>query len=96
MEFCPSGDLHALRQRQPGKYFSEHAVSCMLFNIDGHQVPQHIMMEVGDTYKRILAEVRSLLHMASVASFNHESGCGYLKQESNGFLVRYLDSKSEG
>ncbi|KHN47921.1 Putative polyamine oxidase 4, partial [Glycine soja] len=30
--------------------------SCMLFNIDGHQVPQHIMMEVGDTYKRILAE----------------------------------------
>ncbi|KAG5010406.1 hypothetical protein JHK87_018921 [Glycine soja] len=56
MEFCPSGDLHALRQRQPGKYFSEHAVSCMLFNIDGHQVPQHIMMEVGDTYKRILAE----------------------------------------
>ena len=73
-----------------------HLSSCMLFNIDGHQVPQHIMMEVGDTYKRILAEVRSLLHMASVASFNHESGCGYLKQESNGFLVRYLDSKSEG
>lgn len=26
MEFCPGGDLHALRQRQPGKYFSEHAV----------------------------------------------------------------------
>lgn len=25
MEFCPGGDLHALRQRQPGKYFSEHA-----------------------------------------------------------------------
>ncbi|KAK8637463.1 hypothetical protein V6N13_064882 [Hibiscus sabdariffa] len=23
MEFCPGGDLHALRQRQPGKYFSE-------------------------------------------------------------------------
>ncbi|RZC26486.1 putative polyamine oxidase 4 isoform B [Glycine soja] len=31
--------------------------SCMLFNIDGHQVPQHIMIEVGDTYKRILAEI---------------------------------------
>lgn len=25
MEFCPGGDLHALRQRQPGKYFSEYA-----------------------------------------------------------------------
>ncbi|XP_022848293.1 serine/threonine-protein kinase D6PKL1-like [Olea europaea var. sylvestris] len=26
MEFCPGGDLHALRQRQPGKYFTEQAV----------------------------------------------------------------------
>ncbi|GFZ19044.1 D6 protein kinase [Actinidia rufa] len=25
MEFCPGGDLHALRQKQPGKYFPEHA-----------------------------------------------------------------------
>ncbi|KAJ8774904.1 hypothetical protein K2173_019908 [Erythroxylum novogranatense] len=25
MEFCPGGDLHTLRQKQPGKYFSEHA-----------------------------------------------------------------------
>ncbi|CAN6182663.1 unnamed protein product [Urochloa humidicola] len=25
MEFCPGGDLHTLRQRQPGKYFSEQA-----------------------------------------------------------------------
>ena len=25
IDFCPGGDLHALRQRQPGKYFSEHA-----------------------------------------------------------------------
>ncbi|KAI4350636.1 hypothetical protein L6164_005074 [Bauhinia variegata] len=25
MEFCPGGDLHALRQRQPGKCFSEQA-----------------------------------------------------------------------
>lgn len=25
MEFCPGGDLHALRQRQPGKYFPEIA-----------------------------------------------------------------------
>ncbi|XAR58222.1 Non-specific serine/threonine protein kinase [Bertholletia excelsa] len=25
MEFCPGGDLHALRQRQPGKYFPERA-----------------------------------------------------------------------
>ncbi|XP_031108797.1 serine/threonine-protein kinase D6PK-like [Ipomoea triloba] len=25
MEFCPGGDLHALRQRQPGKYFQENA-----------------------------------------------------------------------
>ena len=32
MEFCPGGDLHALRQRQPGKYFSEHAArSVFLF-----------------------------------------------------------------
>ncbi|PKA58665.1 Protein kinase G11A [Apostasia shenzhenica] len=26
MEFCPGGDLHTLRQKQPGKYFQEHAV----------------------------------------------------------------------
>lgn len=26
MEFCPGGDLHTLRQRQHGKYFSEQAV----------------------------------------------------------------------
>ncbi|KAM7271203.1 hypothetical protein ACFE04_030417 [Oxalis oulophora] len=26
MEFCPGGDLHTLRQRQPGKYFMEQAV----------------------------------------------------------------------
>ncbi|KAH6778600.1 D6 protein kinase like 2 [Perilla frutescens var. frutescens] len=26
MEFCPGGDLHSLRQRQPGKHFSEQAV----------------------------------------------------------------------
>ncbi|KAJ8770299.1 hypothetical protein K2173_013253 [Erythroxylum novogranatense] len=26
MEFCPGGDLHSLRQRQPGKYFPEQAV----------------------------------------------------------------------
>ncbi|NP_001131231.1 Serine/threonine-protein kinase D6PKL2 [Zea mays] len=25
MEFCPGGDLHVLRQRQPGKHFPEHA-----------------------------------------------------------------------
>lgn len=25
MEYCPGGDLHALRQRQPGKHFSEYA-----------------------------------------------------------------------
>ncbi|CAN6310751.1 unnamed protein product [Urochloa humidicola] len=25
MEFCPGDDLHALRQRQPGKHFPEHA-----------------------------------------------------------------------
>ncbi|KAK1270188.1 hypothetical protein QJS04_geneDACA004456 [Acorus gramineus] len=26
MEYCPGGDLHHLRQRQPGKHFSEEAV----------------------------------------------------------------------
>ncbi|KAL9259077.1 Serine/threonine-protein kinase D6PKL2-like protein [Drosera capensis] len=26
MEFCPGGDLHMLRQRQPGKHFTEQAV----------------------------------------------------------------------
>ncbi|KAK6152319.1 hypothetical protein DH2020_014954 [Rehmannia glutinosa] len=25
MEFCPGGDLHVLRQKQPGRYFPEHA-----------------------------------------------------------------------
>lgn len=31
MEFCPGGDLHTLRQRQPGKYFSEQAVKYEIF-----------------------------------------------------------------
>nr|GMC67212.1 protein kinase PVPK-1-like [Ipomoea batatas] len=30
MEFCPGGDLHALRQRQPGKYFQENAAEVLL------------------------------------------------------------------
>lgn len=29
-EFCPGGDLHVLRQRQPGKRFNESAVRCVL------------------------------------------------------------------
>lgn len=28
MEYCPGGDLHVLRQRQPSKSFSEHATRC--------------------------------------------------------------------
>ncbi|KAJ6371459.1 hypothetical protein OIU77_001881 [Salix suchowensis] len=41
MEFCPGGDLHALRQRQPGKYFPEHAARDLkpenvLVREDGH------------------------------------------------------------
>lgn len=31
MEFCPGGDLHTLRQRQPGKRFSEQAVKYEFF-----------------------------------------------------------------
>ena len=31
MEFCPGGDLHALRQRQPGKSFPEHAARLGIF-----------------------------------------------------------------
>ncbi|RWV98768.1 hypothetical protein BHE74_00010533 [Ensete ventricosum] len=30
MEFCPGGDLHTLRQRQPRKHFSEQAVKYVL------------------------------------------------------------------
>jgi hypothetical protein len=30
----------------------------MLFDIDGHQVPQQTVIEVGETFKRILEEVR--------------------------------------
>ncbi|KAL1321537.1 hypothetical protein AAHE18_14G134500 [Arachis hypogaea] len=30
--------------------------SCMLFNTDSHQVPQQIVMDVGETFKRILEE----------------------------------------
>lgn len=32
MEFCPGGDLHALRQRQPGKFFPEHAARLVDFS----------------------------------------------------------------
>lgn len=33
MEFCPGGDLHTLRQRQPGKHFSEQAVKYNFFSV---------------------------------------------------------------
>ncbi|PON41565.1 Tyrosine-protein kinase [Parasponia andersonii] len=42
MEFCPGGDLHALRQKQPGKFFSEHAARFYVAEVllaleeDGH------------------------------------------------------------
>lgn len=31
MEFCPGGDLHALRQKQPGKFFPEHAARSVFY-----------------------------------------------------------------
>lgn len=33
MEYCPGGDLHTLRQRQPGKHFSEYAARYVVFLI---------------------------------------------------------------
>lgn len=33
MEFCPGGDLHTLRQRQPAKHFTEQAVKYVLYLI---------------------------------------------------------------
>ncbi|XP_051140616.1 serine/threonine-protein kinase D6PKL1 [Andrographis paniculata] len=33
MEFCPGGDLHALRQKQPGKFFPEHAARFYLAEV---------------------------------------------------------------
>uniref|UniRef100_M1AY40 non-specific serine/threonine protein kinase n=1 Tax=Solanum tuberosum TaxID=4113 RepID=M1AY40_SOLTU len=33
MEFCPGGDLHALRQKQPGKFFPEHAARLVFVRI---------------------------------------------------------------
>ncbi|KAG6716470.1 hypothetical protein I3842_04G050200 [Carya illinoinensis] len=34
--------------------------SYMLYDVDGHQVPQHIVIEVGETFKRILEEIRKV------------------------------------
>lgn len=34
MEFCPGGDLHTLRQRQPGKHFTEQAVKYVTSSLD--------------------------------------------------------------
>ncbi|KAJ6290159.1 hypothetical protein OIU78_025972 [Salix suchowensis] len=42
MEFCPGGDLHALRQRQPGKYFPEHAAR---FEADSICVDKYFMLQ---------------------------------------------------
>lgn len=33
MEFCPGGDLHTLRQRQPGKHFTEQAAKYVVYSI---------------------------------------------------------------
>ncbi|GKU88502.1 hypothetical protein SLEP1_g2756 [Rubroshorea leprosula] len=32
MEYCPGGDLHTLRQRQPGKHFSEYAARYVFYS----------------------------------------------------------------
>ena len=68
----------------------------MVFNIDGHQVPQQTVIEVGDTFKRILEEVNlfTLQHIA-FGVFGHECNHDYLNLESNGFLVT-TDRESEG
>ncbi|KAJ6293673.1 hypothetical protein OIU76_021854 [Salix suchowensis] len=42
MEFCSGGDLHILRQRQPGKHFSEQAARIVLFRLTLWQNARHI------------------------------------------------------
>jgi hypothetical protein len=37
MEYCPGGDLHTLRQRQPGKHFSEYAARYVFYHV--HNFP---------------------------------------------------------
>lgn len=38
MEFCPGGDLHTLRQRQPGKHFPEQAVKYVCLTLFTHSL----------------------------------------------------------
>jgi len=67
----------------------------MLFNIDGKQVPQQMVIEVGDIFKKILEEVRPF-HFAAydVVFFNHKCNSNYLNLESNNLMT--TDRESEG
>jgi hypothetical protein len=38
MEYCPGGDLHTLRQRQPGKHFSEYAARYVFYHVHSYNV----------------------------------------------------------
>lgn len=42
MEYCPGGDLHTLRQRQPGKHFSEYAARYVIYVTNIHSFTKTI------------------------------------------------------
>uniref|UniRef100_A0A6N2LR85 Uncharacterized protein n=1 Tax=Salix viminalis TaxID=40686 RepID=A0A6N2LR85_SALVM len=76
MEFCSGGDLHILRQRQPGKHFSEQAARLTFWQNarSGQPTTSH---DAGDVERGIL-ELRKLsieqqLWEASRREIDHSS-----------------------
>ncbi|BAT83436.1 hypothetical protein VIGAN_04058000 [Vigna angularis var. angularis] len=63
MEYCPGGDLHTLRQRQPGKHFLEYAAR--LFN----SMQSHFSLKsetIGSFYAAEVLLALEYLHMLGV------------------------------
>jgi protein-serine/threonine kinase len=74
MEFCPGGDLHTLRQRQPGKFFSEQAakyVHLLLINLKSSIIPHCIFASASNKLTLFIRSYEMLLIYNSTLQQSH-------------------------
>jgi protein-serine/threonine kinase len=74
MEFCPGGDLHTLRQRQPGKFFSEQAakyVHLLLINLKSSIIPHCIFASASNKLALFIRSYEMVLIYNSTLQQSH-------------------------